>query len=108
MALDHDTSLSRPGAATESPQRKTSLPRSMAARSRQGGTGIVEGTRTTVEERTTSPGLAIPPIRIPEVTQGLGPDHPIGQGLVWVHPDLRLHQMVASGRQRGIGVAEAL
>src|ERR1035441_399855 len=80
MALDHDTSLSRPGAATESPQRKTSLPRSMAARSRQGGTGIVEGTRTTVEERTTSPGLAIPPIRIPEVAQGLGPVHPIGHG----------------------------
>jgi hypothetical protein len=41
------------------------------------------GYRVTAEERTASPGLAIPPIRIPEVTQGLGPDHPIGQGLVW-------------------------
>jgi len=50
--------------------------------------------RVTAEEDVIAPfdGRSIPPIRIPEVTQGLGPDHPIGQGLVWVHPDLRLHR----------------
>src|ERR1035437_3366831 len=86
MALDHDTSLSRPGAATESPQEDVvALVDGRAISPR--GTRTIEGTRPTVEERTTSPGLASPPVRIPEVTECLGPDHSIRKGLVGEQPD---------------------
>lgn len=61
------------------------------------GTRIIEGTRPTCEKGTSSPGLASPPVRIPEVTECLGPDHSIRQGLVGEQPHLRLHQVCSDG-----------
>ena len=103
MALAHETSASRPGAATMSPARNTPSPRSTAGRSRQvvpGMSSAPERASITCRRRQV---VALAPVLAAGVEQALQAQRGLIGALARADRHLRLDQLLAGGRDRGIG-----